>query len=241
VRRLLALAAVYDGASRGESAALGGMDRQLLRDWALRFNAEGPGGLIDRKAPGARSKLTPEQLSGCRPWRAWSRMARSRPSTGWSAGGSSIWWGGSTTSTACRWTPAGWAGSSKAWATRAFRRGPSITLRTSTPWRRSRETFPLRIQEIRDKLPQGTQLEICHQIPRGQRSHCRTSNLRTKSYPGSKRLNGANLIPLGFFLRVGDGSTQSRFRAGTTRTNRSLQSPRNRRSAEGDRWTGSNS
>jgi transposase len=87
VRRLLALAAVYDGASRGESAALGGMDRQLLRDWALRFNAEGPGGLIDRKAPGARSKLTPEQLSGCRPWRAWSRMARSRPSTGWSAGG----------------------------------------------------------------------------------------------------------------------------------------------------------
>ncbi len=63
VRRLLALAAVYDGASRAESAALGGMDRQLLRDWVLRFNAEGPGGLIDREAPGARSKLTPEQLS----------------------------------------------------------------------------------------------------------------------------------------------------------------------------------
>lgn len=62
VRRLLALAAVYDGASRAEAAALGGMDRQLLRDWALRFNAEGPGGLVDRKAPGARSKLTPEQL-----------------------------------------------------------------------------------------------------------------------------------------------------------------------------------
>jgi hypothetical protein len=118
---------------------------------------------------------------------------------------------------------------------------PKHHTQKSTPWRRSRETFPLRIQEIRDKLPQGTQLEICHQIPRGQRSHCRTSNLRTKSYPGSKRLNGANLIPLGFFLRVGDGSTQSRFRAGTTRTNRSLQSPRNRRSAEGDRWTGSNS
>jgi transposase len=63
VRRLLALAAVYDGASRGEAAALGGMDRQLLRDWAVRFNAEGPDGLIDRKAPGARPKLTPEQLS----------------------------------------------------------------------------------------------------------------------------------------------------------------------------------
>jgi transposase len=63
VRRLLALAAVYDGARRGEAAAVGGMDRQLLRDWALRFNAEGPNGLIDRKAPGAKPKLTPEQLS----------------------------------------------------------------------------------------------------------------------------------------------------------------------------------
>ena len=63
VRRLLGLAAAYDGASRGEAAAVGGMDRQILRDWALRFNAEGPDGLIDRKAPGAKPKLTPEQLS----------------------------------------------------------------------------------------------------------------------------------------------------------------------------------
>lgn len=63
VRRLLALAAVYDGARRGEAAAVGGMDRQILRDWALRFNAEGPAGLIDRKAPGARPKLTPDQLA----------------------------------------------------------------------------------------------------------------------------------------------------------------------------------
>lgn len=63
VRRLLALAAVYDGASRTEGAAIGGMDRQSLRDWALRFNAEGPLGLISRKAPGARPKLTPDQLA----------------------------------------------------------------------------------------------------------------------------------------------------------------------------------
>lgn len=63
VRRLLALAAVYDGASRGDAAALGGMDRQILRDWALRFNAEGPDGLIARKALGAKPKLTPEQLA----------------------------------------------------------------------------------------------------------------------------------------------------------------------------------
>jgi len=63
VRRLLALAAVCEGASRGEAAPVGGMDRQILRDWALRFNAGGPAGLIDRKAPGAKPKLTPEQLA----------------------------------------------------------------------------------------------------------------------------------------------------------------------------------
>jgi len=63
VRRLLSLAAVYDGARRGDAAAVGGMDRQILRDRAVRFNAEGPDGLIDRKARGAKPKLTAEQLS----------------------------------------------------------------------------------------------------------------------------------------------------------------------------------
>lgn len=60
-RRLLSLAAVLEGMSRGEAARIGGMDRQILRDWVLRFNAEGPDGLIDRKAPGAARKLTEEQ------------------------------------------------------------------------------------------------------------------------------------------------------------------------------------
>ena len=41
-RRLLSLAAVYDGMSRGEAARIGGMDRQTLRDWVHRFNEEGP-------------------------------------------------------------------------------------------------------------------------------------------------------------------------------------------------------
>lgn len=108
VRRLLALAAVYDGASRGEAATVGGMDRQILRDWALRFNAEGLAGLIDRKAPGAKPKLNPEQLAAVFGW--W-RTARSRPSMEWFAGGWWIWWAGSTTSTACRLTPAAWGGS----------------------------------------------------------------------------------------------------------------------------------
>src|SRR5262245_15351108 len=45
-RRLLAIAAVLDGASREEAATIGGMDRQTLRDWVIRFNEQGPDGLI---------------------------------------------------------------------------------------------------------------------------------------------------------------------------------------------------
>ena len=56
-RRLLALAAIYDGASRTEAARIGGVTLQIVRDWVLRFNAEGPAGLIDRKAPGQPSRL----------------------------------------------------------------------------------------------------------------------------------------------------------------------------------------
>jgi transposase len=56
-RRLLALAAIYDGASRTEAARVGGVTLQIVRDWVLRFNAEGPAGLVDRKAPGQASRL----------------------------------------------------------------------------------------------------------------------------------------------------------------------------------------
>jgi transposase len=57
-RRLLAIAAVLDGASREEAAKIGGMDRQTLRDWVIRFNEQGPDGLINKSAPGAPGKLT---------------------------------------------------------------------------------------------------------------------------------------------------------------------------------------
>lgn len=60
-RRLLALSVVYDGGSRGVAAETGGVGRQILRDWVERFNAEGPDGLINRKAPGAPSKLDDTQ------------------------------------------------------------------------------------------------------------------------------------------------------------------------------------
>ena len=56
-RRLLALAAIYDGARRAEAARIGGVTVQIIRDWVLRFNAQGPEGLVDRKAPGQPSRL----------------------------------------------------------------------------------------------------------------------------------------------------------------------------------------
>lgn len=51
-RRLLALAAIYDGGTRSEAARLGDVTLQIVRDWVLRFNADGPDGLLERKAPG---------------------------------------------------------------------------------------------------------------------------------------------------------------------------------------------
>ncbi len=62
IRRLLALAAVYDGMSRADAARVGGMDRQTLRDWAHRFNEEGPEGLTDRPRAGRPRQLTEAQM-----------------------------------------------------------------------------------------------------------------------------------------------------------------------------------
>lgn len=61
-RRLLALAAIYDGATRTEAARIGGVTVQIIRDWVVKFNAHGPDhgpdGLVNRKPPGQPSKLT---------------------------------------------------------------------------------------------------------------------------------------------------------------------------------------
>ena len=59
-RRLLAIEAVLDGASRDDAAKIGGMDRQTLRDWVIRFNEQGPEGLINIASPGAPGKLDDE-------------------------------------------------------------------------------------------------------------------------------------------------------------------------------------
>ena len=60
-RRLLALAAIYDGASRTEAAKIGGVTLQIIRDWVIRFNARGAVGLLDGKSPGQPSRLNDVQ------------------------------------------------------------------------------------------------------------------------------------------------------------------------------------
>src|SRR3954463_10450884 len=60
-RRMLALALGLGGAWREEGARAAGMDRQTLRDWVHRYNEEGLAGLSDRRRPGPRPRLTPEQ------------------------------------------------------------------------------------------------------------------------------------------------------------------------------------
>src|SRR3954465_13139571 len=67
-RRLLALAAIYEGATRTAAARIGGgtgesgrgwgVTVQIVPDWVVKFNAQGPAGLINRKPPGQPSKLT---------------------------------------------------------------------------------------------------------------------------------------------------------------------------------------
>src|SRR3954469_7294018 len=60
-RRMLALALVLEGASREEAARAAGMDRQTLRDWVHRYNAEGLPGLHDRHRSGRKPRLTAGQ------------------------------------------------------------------------------------------------------------------------------------------------------------------------------------
>jgi transposase len=67
-RRMLALALVLEGASREEAARAAGMDRQTLRDWVHRYNAEGLAGLSDRRPPGRKPHLTPAQQAEVAGW-----------------------------------------------------------------------------------------------------------------------------------------------------------------------------
>src|SRR5450759_4433892 len=67
-RRMLALALVFEGRSRTEAATSCGMDRQTLRDWVHRYNAEGLAGLSDRCYAGPPCRLTAEQQAEVAEW-----------------------------------------------------------------------------------------------------------------------------------------------------------------------------
>ena len=85
-RRMLALALVLEGSSREEAARAAGMDRQTLRDWVHRYNAEGVEGLRDRPRPGRPCALDEGRQAalraacGVRSWSATAAsLARPRP------------------------------------------------------------------------------------------------------------------------------------------------------------------
>ena len=60
-RRMLAIALVLEGTDRKAAAQTCGMDRQTLRDWVHRYNAEGLAGLVNRRSPGPPARLSPNQ------------------------------------------------------------------------------------------------------------------------------------------------------------------------------------
>jgi transposase len=66
VRRLMALALILEGKSRTAAAQQSGMERQTLRDWVHRYNAEGVAGLSSRVGPGPAPLLTETQMAALR-------------------------------------------------------------------------------------------------------------------------------------------------------------------------------
>jgi transposase len=72
-RRMLAIALVLEGVDRRTAAETCGMDRQTLRDWVHRYNAEGLEGLSDRRSAGPAPRLNPAQKAEL------ARMVRAGP------------------------------------------------------------------------------------------------------------------------------------------------------------------
>ena len=97
-RRMLVLALVLDDVDRTTAARQCGMDRQALRDWVHRYDAESLIGLDDLKAPGAAPTLTEAQktslatlvengpdlnVNGVVRWRRITCATRSRACSAW--------------------------------------------------------------------------------------------------------------------------------------------------------------
>lgn len=87
VRRILTIAPVLEGADRKTAAEACGLDRQTLRDWVHRYNAEGIAGRSNRYSAGPRPLLNTKQKAEL------ARMVREGPElkADWmSAGAASI-------------------------------------------------------------------------------------------------------------------------------------------------------
>ena len=67
-RRMLAIALVLEGVDRETAAMTCGMDRQTLRDWVHRYNAEGLAGLVNRRVVLRPRRLSPDQMTTLAGW-----------------------------------------------------------------------------------------------------------------------------------------------------------------------------
>ena len=67
-RRMLAIALVLEGTCRKVAAESCGMDRQTLRDWVHRYNAEGIEGLSNRSGGGVKPRLSCDQMEQLSNW-----------------------------------------------------------------------------------------------------------------------------------------------------------------------------
>jgi transposase len=67
-RRMLALALVLEGVDRTRAAETCGMDRQTLRDWVHRYNAEGLAGLSGRCKGVRVPHLSPARMAELGAW-----------------------------------------------------------------------------------------------------------------------------------------------------------------------------
>jgi hypothetical protein len=99
VRRLLAIATILGGGSPGDAALVGGVTRQIVRDWVLRFNAEGPRDWRHAKRRGRRRSSMTDIATR---WRRSSRRGRFLLLMASCAGGSSTWPSGCGMSSKCR-------------------------------------------------------------------------------------------------------------------------------------------
>jgi transposase len=67
-RRMLAIALVLEGVDRKTAAETCGMDRQTLRDWVHRYNADGLAGLVNQSRAAPPRRLSPGELSELASW-----------------------------------------------------------------------------------------------------------------------------------------------------------------------------